>query len=58
MTTFGVDLGQHLTETAALVPHIVCKCIDEIDCRGRLIKVGKENNVGPTYLILNLEPHV
>lgn len=39
MTTFGVDLGQHLTETATLVPHIVCKCIDEIDSRGRLIKV-------------------
>ncbi|GFG31850.1 hypothetical protein Cfor_02658 [Coptotermes formosanus] len=38
MTTFGVDLGQHLTETAALVPHIVCKCIDEIDSRGRLMK--------------------
>ncbi|KDR15612.1 rho GTPase-activating protein 45-like isoform X2 [Zootermopsis nevadensis] len=38
MTTFGVDLGQHLTETATLVPHIVCKCIDEIDSRGRLIK--------------------
>jgi hypothetical protein len=39
MTTFGVDLGQHLIETATLVPHIVCKCIDEIDSRGRLIKV-------------------
>ncbi|XP_023712982.1 rho GTPase-activating protein 45 isoform X3 [Cryptotermes secundus] len=38
MTTFGVDLGQHLTETATLVPHIVCKCIDEIDSRGKLIK--------------------
>ncbi|XP_069693994.1 rho GTPase-activating protein 45-like isoform X2 [Periplaneta americana] len=38
MTTFGVDLGQHLTETATLVPHIICKCIDEIDSRGRLIK--------------------
>ncbi|XP_066995467.1 rho GTPase-activating protein 45 isoform X2 [Anabrus simplex] len=38
MTTFGVDLGQHLAETTTVVPHIVCKCIDEIDGRGRLIK--------------------
>nr|CAD7405418.1 unnamed protein product [Timema cristinae] len=38
MTTFGVDLGQHLSETGALVPHIVIKCIDEIDERGILHK--------------------
>jgi len=54
MTTFGVDLGQHLSETAALVPHIVCKCIDEIDSRGKLIKVGRQN----TYFTLILELHV
>lgn len=42
MTTFGVDLGQHLAETATLVPHIICKCIDEIDARGRLIKVRNQ----------------
>ena len=39
MTTFGVDLGQHLSETDTVVPHIITKCIDEIDARGKSVKV-------------------
>ncbi|KAJ9578077.1 hypothetical protein L9F63_025061, partial [Diploptera punctata] len=38
MTTFGVDLGQHLAETDTVVPHIITKCIEEIDARGKSIK--------------------
>ncbi|KAK7791491.1 hypothetical protein R5R35_008846 [Gryllus longicercus] len=38
MTTFGVDLSQHLGETGTSVPNIVCKCVDEIEARGHLIK--------------------
>nr|XP_027211306.1 rho GTPase-activating protein 29-like [Penaeus vannamei] len=34
MTTFGVDLAQHLSETNAPVPHLVLKCIAEIDAHG------------------------
>lgn len=40
MTTFGVDLAQHLTETNTTVPHLVVKCVAEIDGRGTKIKVG------------------
>ena len=39
MTTFGVDLSQHLAETGAHIPHILAKCINEIDARGIQIKV-------------------
>lgn len=35
---FGVELGQHLSETYAMVPFIICKCVDEIDLRGRHVK--------------------
>ncbi|XP_066990808.1 rho GTPase-activating protein 45-like isoform X11 [Macrobrachium rosenbergii] len=38
MTTFGVDLAQHLTETSTPVPHLVLKCVAEIDNRGTKIK--------------------
>lgn len=38
MTTFGVDLAQHLTETNTTVPHLVVKCVAEIDGRGTKIK--------------------
>ncbi|XP_045139333.1 rho GTPase-activating protein 45-like isoform X4 [Portunus trituberculatus] len=38
MTTFGVDLAQHLTETNTTVPHLVVKCVAEIDARGGKIK--------------------
>ncbi|XP_043189725.1 rho GTPase-activating protein 45-like isoform X3 [Amphibalanus amphitrite] len=38
MTTFGVDLSQHLAETCAPIPHLVCKCVAEIDHRGCGIK--------------------
>ncbi|XP_046405589.1 rho GTPase-activating protein 45-like [Ischnura elegans] len=38
MTTFGVELGQHLKETSAQVPYIVCKCVNEIDERGKYVK--------------------
>ncbi|CAL4067534.1 unnamed protein product, partial [Meganyctiphanes norvegica] len=38
MTTFGVDLGQHLSETSTPVPHLVLKCVSEIDARGTKIK--------------------
>jgi len=34
MTTFGVDLSQHLSETRTNVPPILAKCINEIDARG------------------------
>ena len=39
MTTFGVDLSQHLAETGSQVPHLLAKCINEIDTRGIQIKV-------------------
>ncbi|XP_069156108.1 rho GTPase-activating protein 45 isoform X4 [Procambarus clarkii] len=38
MTTFGVDLAQHLSETNTSVPHLVVKCVAEIDARGTKIK--------------------
>lgn len=40
MTTFGVDLGQHLAETGTQVPHLLAKCIAEIDQRGMQVKVS------------------
>lgn len=39
MTTFGVDLSQHLAETGTAIPHLLAKCINEIDNRGIQIKV-------------------
>lgn len=41
MTTFGVDLAQHLSETNTTVPHLVLKCVAEIDARGTKIKVRR-----------------
>ncbi|XP_042242294.1 rho GTPase-activating protein 45-like isoform X4 [Homarus americanus] len=38
MTTFGVDLAQHLCETNTSIPHLVVKCVAEIDARGTKIK--------------------
>lgn len=42
MTTFGVELGSHLQETQVPVPHLVTKCVKEIDERGSQIKVAEE----------------
>ncbi|RZF42367.1 hypothetical protein LSTR_LSTR004175 [Laodelphax striatellus] len=36
--TFGIELERHLTMTGAEVPHIVVKCVNEIDERGILVK--------------------
>ena len=33
MTTFGVDMSQHLGETGTQVTHLLAKCINEIDTR-------------------------
>ena len=38
MTTFGVDLTQHLQETSSQVPPLVCKCVHEIETRGLKFK--------------------
>lgn len=38
MTTFGVELEFQLHASGTTVPHIVTKCIQEIDSRGILIK--------------------
>uniref|UniRef100_A0A1B6D371 Rho-GAP domain-containing protein n=1 Tax=Clastoptera arizonana TaxID=38151 RepID=A0A1B6D371_9HEMI len=37
-TTFGVDLDQHLFKTGNSIPTIVCKCVEEIEKRGLLVK--------------------
>ena len=34
MTTFGVKLSDHLEETGAQVPPLVCKCVHNIDATG------------------------
>ena len=44
MTTFGVDLSQHLAETNKMVPPLLVKCITEIDNRGIQIKVRLKRN--------------
>ena len=56
LTTFGVDLAQHLTETNTTVPHLVVKCVAEIDSRGTSIKVsagggegGRRNGEGVSF---------
>ncbi|XP_075218535.1 rho GTPase-activating protein 45-like isoform X2 [Lycorma delicatula] len=38
MTTFGVELEQQLRASGTAVPHIVTKCVQEIDDRGILVK--------------------
>ena len=38
MTTFGVDLGQHLLESGSHIPPLVCKCVHEINKRGIRVK--------------------
>jgi hypothetical protein len=38
MTTFGVDLHQHLLDSNAQIPPLVCKCVHEIDKRGLGVK--------------------
>uniref|UniRef100_T1J438 Rho-GAP domain-containing protein n=1 Tax=Strigamia maritima TaxID=126957 RepID=T1J438_STRMM len=38
LTTFGIDLSVHLNETNCEVPHLVTRCIDEIERRGSHIK--------------------
>jgi len=38
MTTFGVDLGQHLLEVGAEIPPLVQKCVAVVDSRGTNVK--------------------
>jgi len=38
MTTFGVDLGQHLLEVGAEIPPLVQKCVAVVDSRGTTVK--------------------
>ena len=38
MTTFGVDLGQHLLEVGAEIPPLVQKCVAVVDSRGTAVK--------------------
>jgi len=38
MTTFGVDLGQHLLEVGAEIPPLVQKCVAVVDHRGTGVK--------------------
>ena len=47
MTTFGVKLSDHLEETGAQVPPLVCKCVHNIDATGG-IKV--KGSLTTTYL--------
>ena len=41
MTTFGVRLPDHLQETGAQVPPLVCKCVHNIDASGGIKVKGK-----------------
>ena len=47
MTAFGVKLSDHLEETGAQVPPLVCKCVHNIDATGG-IKV--KGSLTTTYL--------
>ena len=38
MTTFGVELGQHLLEVGADIPPLVQKCVAVVDSRGTAVK--------------------
>ena len=44
LTTFVVDLSQHLAETNKMVPPLLVKCITEIDNRSIQIKVCLKRN--------------
>ncbi|CAG0884331.1 unnamed protein product [Cyprideis torosa] len=37
-TTFSLDISQHLSEAGVLVPHLVTKCVSEIERRGMKVK--------------------
>lgn len=40
MTTFGVDLDEHLSNMGTTVPMIVIKCVEAIEEHGILVKVS------------------
>ena len=45
MTTFGVRLSDHLQETGAQVPPLVCKCVHNIDATGSIKIKGKCSSI-------------
>ena len=48
MTTFGVDFNRHLQDSNTEeenIPHIISSCIDEIDKRGKKLKLCKLEGV-------------
>jgi len=58
MTTFGVDLTQHLGESNVHVPHLILKCVKEIDERGINIKVRWIKHIlGVIKIILFIHLH-
>lgn len=40
MTTFGVDLDEHLSKMGTRVPTVVTKCVEAIEEHGILVKVS------------------
>lgn len=40
MTTFGVDLDEHLSKMGTRVPTVVVKCVEAIEEHGILVKVS------------------
>lgn len=40
MTTFGVDLDEHLLKMGTRVPTVVTKCVEAIEEHGILVKVS------------------
>ena len=45
MTTFGVRLSDHLQETGAQVPPLVCKCVHNIEAMGGIKVKGKLDSI-------------
>ena len=57
MTTFGVRLSDHLQETGAQVPPLVCKCVHNIEAMGGIKVKGKLDSIlkiGRNFCKLNL----
>jgi hypothetical protein len=48
MTTFGVEIGQHLAETSATIPPLIAKCVNEIEKRG--LRINVRASATTTYL--------
>ncbi|CAG0918258.1 unnamed protein product [Notodromas monacha] len=40
MTTFGVEIGHHMSETSVSIPPLIAKCVSEIDKRGLKVKAS------------------